>query len=244
MKKTLSLLAVLMAAGVASTPAQAATHYVSGLAGISWFQNSDVEHTTTYDDDNFTEQILFDSGFTCVAAIGCDYGDTRLEAEIGYQRNGTGDNSQGIDNSAGKASVYSLMANGFYDIPLGGGAELYAMAGVGVAQVNRQDSGEQQYFYGEDQDVPSSGYTDVTWKSHETTLAYQLGAGIAVPISKGVMLDARYRYFATTDFTFEGREDTYPLNEGNGDWSTGYADTSYNSNVSSHSVLLGLRVDL
>ena len=39
MKKTLSLLAVLMAAGVATTPVQAATHYVSGFGGVSWMQN-------------------------------------------------------------------------------------------------------------------------------------------------------------------------------------------------------------
>ncbi len=57
----------------------------------------------------------------------------------------------------------------------------------------------------------------------ETTLAYQLGAGLAIPVSDGVMIDARYRYFATTDFDVVGVVET---------------------NVSSHSALLGLRVNL
>ena len=30
-----------------------------------------------------------------------------------------------------------------------------------------------------------------------STLAFQLGAGIAIPLSKHIEIDARYRYFAT-----------------------------------------------
>lgn len=56
----------------------------------------------------------------------------------------------------------------------------------------------------------------------ETTLAWQVGAGVAVPIAENIMVDARYRYFAITDFTALG----------------------YNIDGSSHNALIGLRVGL
>ena len=97
------------------------------------------------------------------------------------------------------------------------------MAGVGVAQVNMEIT--------DINDLKSSyptlpyGYSsdDLKIDVTETTLAYQLGAGLAIPVSDGVMIDARYRYFATTDFDVVGVVET---------------------NVSSHSALLGLRVNL
>ena len=223
MKKTLSLLAVFAVAGMMSTPAQAADHYISGMAGISWFQDSDVNRV--YQPTTTVPGVAeFDSGLTAVGAIGCDYGSTRLEAEIGYQKNDFN------DSDTGKAYVLSLMANGFYDIDLGG-VDLYAMAGVGVAQVNIQyDDSETSGFGNNAVSVP------YTYEVTETTLAYQLGAGLAIPVGDGVMIDARYRYFATTDFvTGDDRDSSgfLMLNPG-----------INKTNISSHSAMLGLRVNL
>lgn len=196
MKKTLSLLAVVAIAGMMSTPAQAADQYMSIAGGVSWMNEADL-----------------DSGITGTAAIGCDYGDTRLEAEMGYQ-NGSLETSaydndfrsiaMDVANLDVDVNIYSLMANGYYDIDLGG-IDLYAMAGVGVAQV-------------------SVDVNDGWYKDDETTLAYQFGAGLAAPISDGVMLDAKYRYFTTTEFDMFGG--------------------GSNGQISSHSALLGLRVNL
>ncbi|NTU97999.1 MAG: outer membrane beta-barrel protein, partial [Chlorobiaceae bacterium] len=100
-----------------------------------------------------------------------------------------------------------------------GGVELYAMAGVGIAQVNINAEATIDY------DISySSGSVTLAVDTHETTLAYQLGAGISIPVSKGVKLDARYRYFATTDFNLNALVNVEDL--------------------SSHSALVGLRVDL
>jgi opacity protein-like surface antigen len=196
MKKTLSLVAAFVVAGLWSAPAQAADQYVSAFGGISWMNEANL-----------------DSGITGTAAIGCDYGDTRLEAEMGYQSGSL--ETSAYDNDFRRiamdvadldvdVNIYSLMANGYYDIDLGG-VDLYAMAGVGVAQV-------------------SIDINDGWYKDDETTLAYQFGAGLAAPVGDGVMLDAKYRYFTTTDFDMFG----------------------YGSNgaISSHSALLGLRVNL
>ncbi len=142
MKKTLSLLAVLMAAGVAATPVQAATHYVSGMAGISWMQNMDAICTDSSQSDNNVKYDL-GSGINVLGAVGCDYGHTRLEAELGYQSNDlksmTGINvvSNNWDGPMkGDVAVMSLLANGYYDFDLGSKVELYATAGVGVAQIS------------------------------------------------------------------------------------------------------------
>ena len=225
MKKTLSLLAVLMAAGVAGTPVQAATHYVSGFGGISWMQN--IKTSDTYQSaapgSNTTADVDMGSGLALTGAIGCDYGSYRLEGEVGYQTNNVNSVvlSNGISSSPsyplrGDVSVLSLMGNGYYDFDLGSKVEFYATAGVGVAQVSSHNI---------NLDYPNN--LDPGWSAHETTLAWQVGAGIAAPIGDKVKLDLRYRYFATTDFT------CYPI----------YLSGEQNTNVSSHSVLLGLRVD-
>ncbi len=238
MKKSLSLLAAFLVAGMWSAPVQAADHYVSGMAGISWFQDAEIQRVyhEEGDYDNYKEEMGFDSGLTLAGAIGCDYGSTRLEAEIGYQKNdvdgftsswdGNGESEYAVEN--GKATVLSLMANGYYDIDLGG-VELYAMAGVGVAQVNLQ--------WDDYENVPYDGRSDfdTNYEVNEVAFAYQLGAGLAIPVSDGVMIDARYRYFATTDFSFGDDRDEL------GNY---YPDQSYNMNLSSHSALLGLRVNL
>jgi opacity protein-like surface antigen len=218
MKKTLLLLSFLAVAGMASAPVQAANRYVSGMAGISWMQ--DMTGNLTYQNSETNEQVKVDlgSGLTLAAATGCDFGNYRLEAELGYQNNDINSliRTNGKESTRpyalkGDLSVTSLMGNGYYDIDLGG-AELYGMAGVGVARVALHDA--------EIAGSPNPGYS-----FSETTLAWQIGTGLAVPVAKNVKMDLRYRYFATTDFT---------INEFGG----------YNTNVSSQSVLLGLRVAL
>jgi opacity protein-like surface antigen len=218
MKKTLVLLfAGLVVAGLSAAPASAADHYVSGSVGLSWMSDISIAEDET---DEF-DKINVGSGLTLLGAIGCDYGDYRLEAEIGYQQNdidGVNVIEEGEDlvlvpaagvPAEGDVSVLSLMANGYYDIDLGG-VDLYATAGVGVAQVSFDD-----FRYGDDIE-DDAGSLDFS----ETALAWQVGAGLAVPIGTNIALDARYRYFATTDFSVNG----------------------VNMNVESHNVLLGLRV--
>ncbi|NTV99135.1 MAG: porin family protein [Chlorobiaceae bacterium] len=268
MKKSLSLLAVLAVAGVVSAPAQASTRYVSAMAGVNWLNDTNASATTDYvDDEPFSNKLLFDSGFTATAAVGCDYGAVRAEIEAGYQQGDFGISGEdgygpfqelpygedyaGFFFGSGKSSVYSLMLNGAVDIPVGGGVELYAMAGLGVAQVNLEATGGVPWEYGDfsyGSNYGEDGVDDVSYKAHSTTLAYQLGAGIAIPLSKGVKLDARYRYFATTDFTITAPDHSFTVYDYDG-YNSGTYDSAYwtpqaNMNVSSHSLLLGLRVDI
>ncbi len=255
MKKSLLLLTALAVAGMSSTSAQAATHYVSGFGGVSWMNNMDASETYIYDALGEDSSTDLGSGLALTGAIGCDYGSYRLEAEVGYQTNDVkslgavhnGDVVSWPTNEAGTTtttrramtgdvSVLSLMGNGYYDIDLGSKVELYATAGIGIAQVSFHDVTNATDIGGTSGAYTFTANPDPGFNAHETTLAWQVGAGIAAPIADNVKLDLRYRYFATTDFTVGDMPDFT-------DYIVGSNVGSVNTNVSSHSVLLGLRVD-
>jgi opacity protein-like surface antigen len=231
MKKTLSLLSVLAIAGAMGTQAQAAERYVSGLAGISWM--NDIKISDTYQPSDANMTINTDGGFTGVGAFGCDYGSTRAEIELGYQHNkvtgasgfpynGESGEDEWSGSGSGSVNILSLMLNGAYDIPLGKGAELYAMAGIGGAQVTFKD-------------ISQEVVRAVSETADQTVVAWQVGAGVAIPVGDKVKLDLRYRYFATTDFEFDDVS-MYAISEnfnGNG-----------RMHISSHSLMAGVRVAL
>jgi opacity protein-like surface antigen len=169
MKKRLPMLAAAMiAAGTLSTPAFAADHYVSGNVGISW-----INEIKPISGPN----LQTDDGVNLLGAVGCDYGNYRIETEAGYQHNDI--------KSGGAIKVLSLLGNGYYDFNVGGGIKPYVTAGVGVADVRLRN-------------ISLGG--PFRYDDNEMTFAYQIGAGVAIPIASKVMLDARYRYFGMTEF--------------------------------------------
>ncbi len=218
MKKALSLLAVFLVAVMMSATAFSADKYASGSIGIVWPEDISIDPAYDVGLPNDAD-VDFDSGITLLGAFGCDYGDYRVEGELGFQTSDMGSVLYEGDLVSspleGDLTVLSLLVNGYYDIDLGG-VELFGTAGVGLARVTFEDI----------------TYTDVIggaeYTEHATTFAYQLGAGLALPVADNVMIDARYRYFSTTEFTLDDVN-----------W-FGYENTT----VSSHSGLLGLRVNL
>ncbi len=227
-KKLLVLTAVLLATGAWSSTGYSADDYVSANAGISWF--GDAKLADNADDEEHFDVDL-DSGIALTGAYGHDFGDYRIEAELGYQRN---DIDKSVDyyegsvedeySMTGNMSVISLMGNAYYDINLSDDLELFLTAGAGAAFVSFNDVGDV------DDDFR---YDKVT----ATAFAYQLGAGLSYKVAENLRLEARYRYFATADFTID---DTANF------WDD-YATSDYmNSvrNISSSSVMLGLRLSL
>ena len=209
-----------------------AEKYVSGNIGISWMSDTEIEDIiglADYAGEDF--ELGFGSGLTLLGAFGCDYGDYRVEGEFGYQSNDVkslgifipdyfvfGEDTVDLDESIdldGDITVLSLLVNGYYDIDLGGGVELSPTVGVGVAQVSMDDVNVDMGDLDIDEDMGEIGL-DIS----ETTFAYQAGIGLGIPLGDNIMLDARYRYFATTDFT----------------------TLIINTNIESHNALLGLRV--
>ena len=220
MKKALSLLMVFLVAVMWSAPGFSADKYVSGNIGITWMSDTEGD-LLGLDDDIINGELGFSSGITLLGAFGCDYGDYRIEGELGYQNNDVdsadlfiadfydGEDLDGTADLDGDITVLSLLVNGYYDIDLGGGVELSPTVGVGVAQVSMDDVSSD--------DLEAD---DLGLDINETTFAYQAGIGLGIPVADNIMLDARYRYFATTDFTM----------------------LVVNTNIESHSALLGLRV--
>jgi len=243
MKKALSLLMVFMVTVAFTATAYSAEKYVSLGGGMSWINDSNIDDVAGITEDVLGVEVKMDygSGITGVGAFGCDYGSYRMEGELGYQSgdvegisldasnlvdiHSRGDNGQGWDGTwsgalEGDISVLSLMVNGYYDIDLGG-VELSPYVGVGVAQVSLSDVKAAGGLVDEEASHPYDLLNDLNLDVHETTMAYQACVVLGIPVSDSMMLDARYRYFATTDFT------TLAL---------------INTNVTSHSAMLGLRV--
>ncbi len=147
-----------------------------------------------------------DSGLTMLGAIGLGFeNNCRIEAEVGYQTVGNnGEYGSTIDSDM---PVLSILVNAYYDISFFDIATPYITAGVGETNV-----------YPMGITIPDALQTS------KTSLAYQLGTGITVPIGDNVKVDARYRYFVTPKVILDPAFD--------------------NQKLSSSSFLLGLRFNL
>ena len=242
MKKAISLLAVFLVAVMWSATGFSGDKYVSGNIGMSWMNDAELEDIVGLTEaTSFDAELDFSSGLTLLGALGCDYGDYRVEGELGYQTNDVDALNLVLPSEwdwvnfkndlyitadlDGDITVLSLLMNGYYDIALGGGVELSPTVGVGVAQVSMDDVSVTGVYCsdcpsGDGNEIPVEGIEDLNLDIHEVTFAYQAGVGLGIPLGDNIMLDARYRYFATTDFTF----------------------LAVNTNIESHSGLLGLRV--
>ena len=240
MKKTLSLLlTAIFVIGMSST-SFARNMYASLSGGIAWYDNATLEQAENpnYEDDIFDNdnalEYSFESGLTGTAAVGCDFGSVRLEGELGYQTNDVEsvtvfDYDSGEINEdktasyegTGSISITSIMFNGYYDIPVTeSGAEIFLMAGFGAAQIHWDEVGPG--FSGGDYEE------DTVNTFSDGSFAWQIGAGVGIPVGDNLMLDARYRYFNTTNITSDDdleATDNDPMNY----------------DIASHSALVGLR---
>jgi opacity protein-like surface antigen len=110
------------------------------------------------------------SGLALNGAIGYNFGSTRLEGAVGYQKH---DFNEG-DNDL---SLLTVMANVYYDFGKESNIRPYIMGGAGMAHVNMS-------------------WTDET----EDVFAWQVGAGVGVKVAKNTTLDLGYRYLKPGNF--------------------------------------------
>lgn len=176
MKKHLSLLfGAALSMVMLTAPAYAYNSYISGNVGWTLSNDLDIKNT----DGSVVVKLPLKTGINVLGAVGSRFENVRLEAEAGYQ---TRDLDLGVN---GSWKILSLLANGYYDFYTEG-IQPYVTAGIGVGRITLSDffTGNNQY----------------NWDG-VTKLAYQLGAGVAIPLNKSISLDARYRYFALNDVT-------------------------------------------
>jgi opacity protein-like surface antigen len=179
------VLASLLVTGICAVPSltQAATPYVSANVGLGYANNSEVTSGATSVNDGITFKV----GVPFGGAVGLREGDYRVEAALGYQLNGADQlkaNLRTLSPAASndKASVFSYMANAYYDHKMqGSDVTPYIMAGLGGATINPQGANLEG--------------------ASQSVFAWQVGAGVGVKASDNVVVDVGYRYFKPSAYT-------------------------------------------
>lgn len=186
MRKLFLLNLTILSVLVFCTAASAAPYVSAGL-GLFSPNDSDLEGRGSL--SGSSGDVSFESGSSIYVAAGVDVDDLRLEGELSYREayfdsinltDGVTTLSQEI---SGDVSATSFMFNIWKDFELGK-ATPYVGGGFGFVEVEVSDS-----------EFWSSGI--------DTVVGYQLGTGVGLELKESLVLDLSYRYFFTSDVTFE-----------------------------------------
>ncbi len=165
--------------------------YIGGNLGLGFF--SDSSATSQYT-PGLNYDIKANNGFAVGAAIGYDfYGFPRIEGEIAYQSNALDKAVRGARKVTLHEDIDSLafLVNGYWDFKNDSFWTPYLSVGLGGALINVDDNSK---YVGND-------YAGV--------FAYQAGFGLAYAVDKNLTIDAKYRYFATSNPKFKFVEMEY-----------------------------------
>lgn len=124
-----------------------------------------------------------ETGWGGALAFGREFGQFRTELELAYQ---AGDLKERIINNVridGEDSLFTVMANGYYELPVYDAFSVYAMAGLGVAKY--------------DVDINSNG---THWRgANDNAFAYKAGVGITYNFTDEIAGDLGYEYLGVAD---------------------------------------------
>lgn len=181
MRRILTITALLSVIG--ASPA-AAGPYASVSGGAAFLADSDLEV-----DGIGGAEAEFDTGFGVTGAFGWAWdtlalSNVRTELELGYRSNELDSISVG-GTTGGDAEVNALsgMANVAVDLDIGSTFQPYVMGGLGLANLELEND-------------------DTNFEEDDTVFAYQLGAGIIVPLGAATLFGG-YRFFGTSNPEFE-----------------------------------------
>jgi opacity protein-like surface antigen len=201
----------LMVAGICAAPSIASAKtspYVRVAGGIGMMNNSK-ETNTNVGIPNVITDSDFKTGIALEGAVGLKMDMFRVEAATGYQSSEVDSyRVNGVNQAFSRTytnynnvtetitdkfttSIRSYMINGYADFDLGGSITPYAMAGLGIANVEVKEHSEYNFSNGVSQWNDDSFTEDV--------FAWQIGAGIGFKASENVTVDLGYRYFAASD---------------------------------------------
>lgn len=199
-KTTLLASAAAAALMLAAPQAEAAGSgwYVSVTGGANWVDDNDffvnpLAATTLAWDTNA------DTGYIIAGAVGMNFGNVmsglRGEVEVAWRQNQVdGDWSSNYSLTTPFAfgtidydhESFSIMANAWFDIPLGSSFTPYVGGGIGWADTS---------FDGTYTCVGGGNCVGGPFDFSEDGFAWQLGAGVNFAISPNVQLGVGYRYF-------------------------------------------------
>lgn len=191
-----SLAALGMTLSGAALAQQPTTPYIGILGGAEYLRDADNTG------GGVTLTSSYKTGYNVGLVAGEDLGNNwRFEGEFDYRRSdldklrlsdvtalGLGAYNGMTVAATGHVRTMDLMANGWYDLPVGGGWKPYVGGGLGVANVKLSNVG----FAGQPAFIDDSG----------NFLAYQLGAGLGYDITPTTTVSVDYRYFGTANPTF------------------------------------------
>lgn len=134
-----------------------------------------------HDSDCGASKIKYDTGIAATGSLGYDFDGFRIEGEFGY-RNAEVNNFLGFAVADGQmdTSIYSYMANAYWDINTGTTVTPFVGGGIGLLHGRMTD--------------PNFTYND-------DVVGYQLSVGAGIRVSKHIKLDVVYKYqAAVSDF--------------------------------------------
>lgn len=200
MKKCLAIVAVLVTMAIpdfCSAVYEQPGVYVSGFFGVSVPRDTDVK---TSNSSSFDDEVEFDPGVYVGGTGGVDFGLLRLEGELSYKRGEmerVNDRTNNIryTNVDGDLGAFAMMFNAFLDMHNYSPITPYLGGGVGFATLHLSDT----------IGTPSTGGAPVLlyYSDDDTVFAYQAGAGLEIHLNPMLSLDLGYRYFGTSEASFD-----------------------------------------
>ena len=190
------LAAAILLAPAAASAQSASGFYVEGKGGLTLPADTDLDGGASVE-----FEVDYDAGFNVGGAAGYAHSSGfRGELELGYQQSDTdsitivNDGGFGVANGLGSLnglaldldgdiSVFTGLANAYYDIDTGGPFTPFVGGGVGLAVVSV--------------DVSTLGAKLLD--DDDTVFAYQIGGGVSYAINPNLSLSIAYRYLGTSD---------------------------------------------
>lgn len=137
--------------------------------------------------DSIEISIETDTGFAIAGALGYQFQDARAELELSYNRNQvSGLDAEGFANIAeadGRFDIWSLSANGYYDIPTGSALRPYIGGGVGIARLTADDV-----------EVGIAALGNAALDGSGVSAIFQASAGLAYDVSPSANVFVGYRF--------------------------------------------------
>jgi opacity protein-like surface antigen len=169
-----------MAASTTDTPnlRNMEVYYISLKGGMTAF--SDISYNAFGGDpDQGDPTATLGAGVEGAVAFGWAFSDGRVELEGGYYKSDV-ETIAGTSVTGIEYTMATLMVNGYYDIEIHKKWRPYLGAGIGAANILVDTPGDQDDAY---------------------AIAYKLGGGLALDLSRRVSLDLGYMYLFTSDFS-------------------------------------------
>ena len=168
--------------------------YVAVSAGAIFPSNSKLD---TYQGSQLVDnQVNLGIGPEANVALGFYLGHLRFEGELGYRSNDlTGSSFPTLTqttSASGHIDSFSLMANAYYDIPVRDGIQWYIGMGGGAAREHAHTS------------VTIAGFSPLTSDGTDWVPAFQFMTGVAFRVAPRVHLNVGYRFWTSTNPTFNG----------------------------------------